>query len=89
MPGYMLWGALIYAMVGTWLTHLVGQPLVPLNFLQQKAEADFRFALVRLRENSEGVALLRRRAGGARACSAAASARSRATGSGSCTAASS
>ncbi len=58
VPGYMLWGALIYAVVGTWLTHLVGRKLVPLNFLRQRAEADFRFALVRLRENSEGVALL-------------------------------
>ena len=57
VPGYMLWGAMIYAVVGTWLTHLVGRPLVRLNFLQQKAEADFRFALVRFRENTEGVAL--------------------------------
>ncbi|MDT7950500.1 MAG: ABC transporter ATP-binding protein/permease [Acetobacteraceae bacterium] len=57
IPGYMLWGALLYAIVGTWLTHLVGRPLVPLNFLRQKAEADFRYALVRLRENGEGVAL--------------------------------
>jgi putative ATP-binding cassette transporter len=57
IPGYMLWGALLYAIVGTWLTHLVGRSLVPLNFLRQKAEADFRYALVRLRENGEGVAL--------------------------------
>lgn len=57
IPGYMLWGAVAYAIVGTWLTHLVGRKLVPLNFLRQKAEADFRYALVRLRENSEGVAL--------------------------------
>ena len=57
IPGYMLWSAIIYALAGTWLTHLVGRPLVPLNFAQQKAEADFRFALVRFRENTEGVAL--------------------------------
>ena len=57
VPGYMLWGAIIYAVIGTWLTHLVGRQLVPLNFAQQKAEADFRFALVRFRENTEGVAL--------------------------------
>ena len=57
IPGYMLFGAIIYAIVGTWLTHLVGRPLIPLNFLKQKAEADFRFALVRFRENTEGVAL--------------------------------
>ncbi|MDP9095357.1 MAG: ABC transporter ATP-binding protein/permease, partial [Pseudomonadota bacterium] len=57
IPGYMFWGALLYAVVGTWLTHMVGRQLVPLNFMKQKAEADFRYALVRLRENSEGVAL--------------------------------
>jgi len=57
IPGYMLWVALIYAIVGSWLTHVIGRPLIPLNFTQQRFEADFRFALVRLRENSEGVAL--------------------------------
>ena len=57
IPGYMLWGALLYAVVGTWLTHVVGRPLVSLNFAQQKAEADFRYALVRVRENAEGIAL--------------------------------
>ena len=57
IPGYMLWGAVFYAIVGTWLTHLVGRKLVPLNFMRQKAEADYRFALVRLRENGEGIAL--------------------------------
>ena len=59
IPGYMVWIALIYAIVGTWFTHLIGKPLIPLNFNQQRYEADFRFALVRLRENSEGVALYR------------------------------
>ncbi len=57
IPGYMVWVALLYAIVGTWLTHLVGRPLALLNFQQQRYEADFRFALVRLRENAEGVAL--------------------------------
>ena len=57
IPGYMFWGALLYAVAGTFLTHVVGRQLVPLNFMRQKAEADFRYALVRLRENSEGVAL--------------------------------
>ena len=59
IPGYMVWIALIYAIVGTWVTHLIGKPLIPLNFNQQRFEADFRFSLVRLRENSEGVALYR------------------------------
>lgn len=57
VPGYMVWVALAYAIVGTWLTHLVGRKLVGLNFRQQRVEADFRFSLVRLRENMEGVAL--------------------------------
>ncbi|MBW4093047.1 MAG: ABC transporter ATP-binding protein/permease [Proteobacteria bacterium] len=57
IPGYMVWVALIYAVAGTWLTHLVGRPLIGLRFRQQRVEADFRYALVRLRENTEGVAL--------------------------------
>ncbi|MGE0419386.1 MAG: ABC transporter ATP-binding protein/permease [Acetobacteraceae bacterium] len=59
IPGYLFWVALIYAVAGTVCTHLVGRPLAALNFRQQKVEADFRYALVRLRENAEGVALLR------------------------------
>jgi putative ATP-binding cassette transporter len=58
IPGYLLWAALIYAVVGTALTHLVGSPLIGLNFQQQRYEADFRFNLVRVRENSEQIALL-------------------------------
>ncbi|GAB0113426.1 ABC transporter ATP-binding protein/permease [Acidisoma sp. C75] len=57
IPGYMVWVALIYSVIGTWLTHLVGRQLVGLTFRQQRVEADFRFALMRLRENTEGVAL--------------------------------
>ena len=59
IPGYMVWVALVYAGIGTWLTHAIGRPLIGLDFNQQRYEADFRFALVRLRENSEGVALYR------------------------------
>ncbi len=57
IAGYMVWIALIYAILGTWLTHLIGRPLAMLSFRQQRFEADFRFSLVRLRENVEGVAL--------------------------------
>ncbi len=57
VPGYMVWAALLYACVGTWLTDRVGRPLVALNFAQQRYESDFRSGLVRFRENSEGVAL--------------------------------
>jgi vitamin B12/bleomycin/antimicrobial peptide transport system ATP-binding/permease protein len=58
VPGYLVWAALLYAVVGTMLTHLVGWPLVSLNFRQQRFEADFRFNLIRVRENSEQIALL-------------------------------
>ena len=57
IPAYMVWVALAYAVIGTWLTHLVGRPLALLNFQQQRYEADFRFSLARFRENVEGVAL--------------------------------
>ena len=57
--GYMVWVAVAYAIAGTWLTHWIGRPLITLNFNQQKYEADFRYNLVRFRENSEGVALYR------------------------------
>jgi putative ATP-binding cassette transporter len=63
IPGYMVWFALAYAVVGTWLTHVIGRPLIQLNFGQQKFEANFRFALVRFRENTEGVALYHGEAG--------------------------
>jgi putative ATP-binding cassette transporter len=59
IPGYLVWVALAYAILGTWLTHLVGRPLIMLDFLRQRMEANFRFALARLRENVEGVALHR------------------------------
>ena len=59
IPGYLVWAALIYAVAGTIFTHLIGRPLIGLNFNQQRFEADFRFNLVRTRENSEQIALLR------------------------------
>ena len=59
IPGYLVWAALIYAIAGTLFTHLIGRPLTALNFNQQRYEADFRFNLVRTRENSEQIALLR------------------------------
>jgi vitamin B12/bleomycin/antimicrobial peptide transport system ATP-binding/permease protein len=59
IPGYLVWGALIYAIFGTALTQWIGSPLVNLDFQQQRLEADFRFNLVRVRENAEQIALLR------------------------------
>ena len=57
LPGYMLWVALVYAVVGTYCVARIGRPLIPLNFQKQQVEADFRFSLVRVRENAEGMAL--------------------------------
>jgi vitamin B12/bleomycin/antimicrobial peptide transport system ATP-binding/permease protein len=59
VPGYMVWAAILYSILGTWLTEKVGRRLVRLDFDQQRYEADFRFSLVRFRENTEGVALYR------------------------------
>ena len=57
IPGYLVLFAVAYAASGTVLTHLVGRPLAALRFVQQRREADFRFALVRFRENTESIAL--------------------------------
>jgi vitamin B12/bleomycin/antimicrobial peptide transport system ATP-binding/permease protein len=59
IPGYMVWAALAYALLGSGLTWKLGGPLVGLNMRRTGAEADFRFALTRLRENSEAIALIR------------------------------
>jgi putative ATP-binding cassette transporter len=56
--GYLVFAALLYAIIGTTITHLIGWPLITLNFRQQRFEADFRFNLVRTRENSEQIASL-------------------------------
>ena len=59
ISGYLFWAAFFYSILGTWVTHLVGRKLVKLNFIQQRYEADFRFAMIRLRESSESVAFYR------------------------------
>jgi len=56
--GYMLWLAIIYSVVGTWITHRIGRKLINLNFNQQRVEADFRYGLIRVRDNPEAIALL-------------------------------
>src|SRR4030095_11623566 len=59
IPGFMVWVPALYAIIGSVLTHVVGRPLIGLNFQQQRVEADLRFGLIRLRENAEAVALYR------------------------------
>lgn len=58
VPGLLFWIALLYASLGTWITHLIGRSLIRLNFQQERFEANFRFSLARLREYAEPVALL-------------------------------
>jgi putative ATP-binding cassette transporter len=58
VPGFLVWVALIYAVIGTLVTHWIGRPLIGLFFEKQRVEANFRFSLARLREYSEQVALL-------------------------------
>ena len=59
IQGYMLWASLLYSVLGTYITHVVGRKLVKLNFIQQRYEADFRFSMIRLRESAESVAFYR------------------------------
>jgi putative ATP-binding cassette transporter len=59
IPGYLVWASLIYAGIGTLITHLLGNVLARLNFEMQKYEANFRYHLVRIRENGEQIALLK------------------------------
>jgi putative ATP-binding cassette transporter len=58
VPGMLVWFVIAYAVLGTWLTHLIGRPLIRLNFQQERYEADYRFSLARLREYTEQIALL-------------------------------
>src|SRR5262249_51808627 len=57
-PGYLIWVALAYAGIGTMIAHLIGRPLIRLNFNQQRYESDFRFAIARVTDNAEPVALM-------------------------------
>ena len=57
IPGFMVWMALLYCVVGSVITHYIGRPLIKLNFTQQRYEADFRHHMVRVREYSEAIAL--------------------------------
>ncbi len=54
--GYLVLLCMVYAVLGTWGSHVVGRKLIKLNFDQQKYEADFRFNMMRVRENSESIA---------------------------------
>lgn len=59
IPGFLLWCAIVYALLGTGATAWIGRPLARLAFARQHYEANFRFGLARLREYSEQIALLK------------------------------
>ncbi|MBC4010194.1 ABC transporter ATP-binding protein/permease [Morganella morganii] len=59
IPGYMVWVAILYSVIGTWLTHKITRKLIPLTFQQEKCEADFRFHLMRVKEYAESISFLR------------------------------
>jgi putative ATP-binding cassette transporter len=59
VPGYMMWAALLYALVGSLATYYIGRPLVRVNFELERYNADFRYRMVRIRENAESIALYR------------------------------
>ncbi len=57
VPGYMMWAAILYALVGSLATYFIGRPLVRTNFLLERYNADFRYRMIRIRENAESIAL--------------------------------
>jgi putative ATP-binding cassette transporter len=57
IPGYMMWAAIAYALIGSWATYVIGRPLVRINFALERYNADFRYRMVRIRENAESIAL--------------------------------
>ena len=59
IPGYMMWAAILYAVVGSLATYMIGRPLVRVNFNLERYNADFRYRMVRIRENAESIALYR------------------------------
>jgi putative ATP-binding cassette transporter len=59
IPGYMLWAAMLYAALGSWATYKIGRPLIRVNYELERSNADFRYRMVRIRENAESIALYR------------------------------
>ena len=59
IEGFLLYVALLYTLLCSLITHLVGRRLRGLNFAKQRAEADYRSDLLLVRENAEAVAFMR------------------------------
>ncbi|ESY39957.1 ABC transporter [Mesorhizobium sp. LNJC384A00] len=57
IPGYMVWAAFLYAGIASWLSWLVGRPLIRLNSDRYTREAELRSSMVRVNENVDAIAL--------------------------------
>jgi vitamin B12/bleomycin/antimicrobial peptide transport system ATP-binding/permease protein len=57
VPGFIMWAAIVYALFGSIATYLVGRPLIRVNFQLERYNADFRYRMIRVRENAESIAL--------------------------------
>lgn len=55
VPGSLLWIAIAFVIVGTYFTHLIGKPLINLEKQSQKIEADYRYGLMRIRDNAKAI----------------------------------
>ncbi|MBC3420541.1 ABC transporter ATP-binding protein/permease [Pseudomonas wayambapalatensis] len=56
VPRAMVFAVYVYVLIATWIAFRLGRPLIRLNFLNEKLTANFRYALMRLRENAENIA---------------------------------
>jgi putative ATP-binding cassette transporter len=59
IPGYMVWAAILYAGSASWLSWLVGRPLIQQNSEHYAREADLRFSMMRANEHIDAIALAR------------------------------
>ncbi|TIP88348.1 MAG: ABC transporter ATP-binding protein/permease, partial [Mesorhizobium sp.] len=57
IPGYMVWAAILYAGTASWLSWLVGRPLIRFNSDRYTREAELRSSVVRVNENVDAIAL--------------------------------
>ncbi|HVK90666.1 MAG TPA: ABC transporter ATP-binding protein/permease, partial [Mycoplana sp.] len=57
IPGYMVWAAIIYAGSASWLSWLVGRPLIALNGERYNREATLRFTMMRVNEHIDSITL--------------------------------
>lgn len=56
-PGWLIYIAAIYSLIGSLCTHFIGNQLILLGYSRQRFEADFRYAVVQIRDHAESIAL--------------------------------